>query len=140
MRTHLTMPGLLLAGALATALPAAAEPIGSATKINPSVTGTAGGRASVMAVGDEVVQDETVQTGAGGLARLRFADSTDLSVGPGSSVKLDKFVFAGGGSASSMVLSATRGAFRFSTGNSAHEAYRINTPAASIGVRGTLSE
>ena len=84
-----------------------------------------------------MVQDESVRTGASGEARLRFVDATDLAIGPGSTVKLDRFVFAGGGTASSVVMSAARGAFRFTTGNSAHEAYRIVTPAAVIGVRGT---
>ena len=125
--------GLLTGGLWLAASAALAAPIGNATKINPSVTGNA----RPMAVGDDVVQNETVQTGAAGEARLRFIDSTDLAVGPGSIVKLDKFVFAGGGTASSVVMSTTRGAFRFATGNSPHEAYRINTPAASIGVRGT---
>ena len=125
--------GLIACGLVLTATSAMAAAIGNATKINPSVTGDG----SVMSVGDDVEQNETVQTGAAGEARLRFIDSTDLSVGPGSKVKLDKFVFSGGGTASSVVMSATRGAFRFATGNSPHEAYRINTPAAAIGVRGT---
>lgn len=137
MRTNTFLSGLLICTALAAAAPALAAPIGSATKINPSVTGTSGGRAAAIAAGDDVMQDETVQTGPAGEAKLRFVDSTNLTVGPGSNIKLDKFVFAGGATASSVVLSTARGAFRFTTGNSAHEAYRINTPAASIGVRGT---
>lgn len=138
MRVQKLTVGLMcLTVAMAATATASAQAIGSATAINPSVTGAAGGRTAAIAVGDGVVQNETVQTGANGEAKLRFVDNTDLAVGPGSTVKLDKFVFAGGGTASSVVLSTARGAFRFATGNSAHEAYRINTPAASIGVRGT---
>lgn len=139
MRAVLQTSGLLcLLAPLVLSAPARAQnAIGNATMINPSVTSAAGGSSTSLAVGDSVVQNETVQTGAAGKARLRFVDSTDLSIGPGSNIKLDKFVFAGGGSASSVVMSTARGAFRFTTGNSAHEAYRINTPAASIGVRGT---
>jgi hypothetical protein len=128
---------LAISAALVASAALAAEPIGSATRVVPSVTGTMGGRTAAVAAGDSVVQDETMQTGPTGDARLRFVDETDLAIGPGSTVKLDRFVFAGGGSAASVVLSATRGAFRFATGVSAHEAYRIITPAAVIGVRGT---
>jgi hypothetical protein len=54
-------------------------------------------------------------------------------------VKLDRFVFSGGESTySKAVLNLAKGTFRFITGNSAKTAYEIDTPVASIGVRGTI--
>lgn len=87
--------------------------------------------------GDPVAADNTIMTDAAGRAAFRFVDDTRLSVGPNSSVRLDKFVFDGATSPSSFVIRATKGLLRFSTGRGDHEAYRIQTPAATIGVRGT---
>jgi hypothetical protein len=50
---------------------------------------------------------------------------------------LDKFVFAGEGTYQQVTVDLVRGAFRFSTGSSDKRAYKINTPVATIGVRGT---
>lgn len=44
-------------------------------------------------VGDGVLRDETVQTGAQSAARLVMADSTNLSLGANASLKLDRSVF-----------------------------------------------
>jgi hypothetical protein len=60
-----------------------------------------------------------------------------LAVGPVSTVTLDKFVFAGEGTYQQATVNLVRGAFRFSTGSSDKRAYKINTPVATIGVRGT---
>jgi len=37
-----------------------------------------------------------------------------------------------------VVINLTQGALRFITGNANHDAYQINTPTATIGVRGTV--
>lgn len=87
--------------------------------------------------GDPVAADNTIVTDAAGRAAFRFVDDTRLSVGPNSSVRLDKFVFDDATGPSSFVIRATKGLLRFSTGRGDHEAYRIQTPAATIGVRGT---
>ena len=58
-----------------------------------------------------------VKTGSSGKAGLQFNDQSNLSVGPSSQVRLDKFVYdpsKGGGSA---VIEATRGTFRFTSGS-----------------------
>jgi hypothetical protein len=69
-----------------------------------------------------------------------LTDATNLAMGSKSTLKLDRFVFAGGGesSYSKAVLNLTKGTFRFITGNSPKTAYDIDTPVASIGVRGTI--
>jgi hypothetical protein len=43
--------------------------------------------------GDEVVRNEVVRTAADSDARLVFRDDTNLSLGPGSTLKLDRTVF-----------------------------------------------
>jgi hypothetical protein len=88
-------------------------------------------------VGDGVLRDETVRTGADSAARLVMADSTNLSLGANASLKLDRSVFNDEKSYKDIAIRLTSGAFRFVTGHSEKTAYKITTPLATIGVRGT---
>ena len=88
-------------------------------------------------VGDGVLRDETVRTGSDSAARLVMADSTNLSLGPNASLKLDRSVFNDEHSYRDIAIRLTSGAFRFVTGHSEKTAYKITTPLATIGVRGT---
>lgn len=114
--------------------------IGDAARIVNDVTGTLGGRRSAIVSGAAVHQNEIVSTGRSASADLRFLDNTSLSVSPGSSVKLDRYVYHADGSARGAVVSMTRGAFRFTTGQSDPSAFRLQTPQAIIGIRGTVLE
>lgn len=88
-------------------------------------------------VGDSMLRDETVRTGADSAARFVMADSTNLSLGPSATLKLDRTVFNDELSYRDVAIRMTTGAFRFVTGHSAKSAYKITTPLATIGVRGT---
>lgn len=119
--------------AMATAA-SAQSAIGSASLVQNEVSGSGKGK---LGVGDNVFQNEIIRTGAASLARLGFLDSTNVSVGASSQLTLDKFVYSGGGTAKSVVFNAARGSFRFISGSSPSEAYKVLTPEAAIGVRGT---
>jgi hypothetical protein len=99
------------------------------------VTGSGG---SQINVGDGVLRDETVRTGVDGAARLVMADSTNLSLGPSATLKLDRTVFNDEHSYREIAIRLTTGAFRFVTGHSEKTAYKITTALATIGVRGTV--
>lgn len=88
-------------------------------------------------VGDSMLRDETVRTGADSAARFVMADSTNLSLGPRATLKLDRTVFNDEHSYRDVAIRMTTGAFRFVTGHSEKTAYKITTPLATIGVRGT---
>lgn len=88
-------------------------------------------------VGDTMLRDETVRTGADSAARFVMADSTNLSLGPSATLKLDRTVFNDEHSYRDVAIRMTTGAFRFVTGHSEKTAYKITTPLATIGVRGT---
>ncbi|MBH5388779.1 FecR family protein [Bradyrhizobium diversitatis] len=88
-------------------------------------------------VGDSMLRDETVRTGADSAARFVMADSTNLSLGPSATLKLDRTVFNDERSYRDVAIHMTTGAFRFVTGRSDKAAYKITTPLATIGVRGT---
>src|SRR5215470_5101133 len=86
--------------------------------------------------GDEVVRNEVVRTATDSDARLVFRDDTNLLLGPGSTLKLDRTVFDDP-KPGDIAIKLTAGAFRFVTGNSNKEAYEIKTPIVTMGVRGT---
>jgi len=90
-----------------------------------------------IVAGDEVVRDEVVRTAADSDARFVLRDNTNLSLGPNSTLKLDRTVFSGDAKAGDIAIKLTTGAFRFVTGDSKKEAYVISTPIATMGVRGT---
>src|SRR6516164_1512966 len=89
-----------------------------------------------IAKGDEVVRNEVVRTAADSDARFVFRDDTNLSLGPGSTLKLDRTVFDDP-KAGDIAIKLTSGTFRFVSGHSEKEAYVISTPIATVGVRGT---
>ena len=118
-----------------------AEPrIGTAASTRPNVEAVAGGNTQKLSAGSEIYANQTVRTGNRGMADLVFLDKTNLSVGPTSEVRLDKFVYDPTGSSGSVVLQATRGTFRFVTGSQAKHAYQVSTPHGTLGVRGTTVE
>lgn len=117
---------------------AAQQTIGNATDIKNSVTGTTGGRTAAVGRGDQVYQDQILETGSSSHAHLTFRDKTRFSVGSNSKVVLDTFVYNPNTKGGKVVLSATKGAFRFVSGLSRKKNYQIKTPTASIGVRGTV--
>ena len=114
--------------------------IGSAKSTKNKVEGIIGGLKQNLSTGSEVFSNETVRTGEAAVADLVFLDNTNLSVGPISEIRLDKFVYDRGGSNGAVVLLATKGAFRFVTGSQDKRAYEVRTPFGSLRVRGTVVE
>jgi hypothetical protein len=91
----------------------AQQRIGSATAVKPEAKGSAAGQ---LSAGSSVHANESVTTGSSGQANLQFLDNTKLSVGPTSTVRLDKFVYDPNKSKGSVVVNATRRSYRFATG------------------------
>ncbi len=115
----------------------AADGVGKATSIATAVTGNSSGAAKPIRNGDQIFLNEQIETDDKGIGQFEFLDNTKLAIGPGSKVKIDEFVFAGGRNASAVTVELGKGAFRFISGNSQKTAYKIVTPAATVGVRGT---
>jgi hypothetical protein len=126
-----------LAAGIALVPAAEAQTIGVAATVRNDVAQVKGASAQAISAGEDVVRNEVVRTGTESSTKLVFSDSTNLAVGPVSTVTLDRFVFADEANYRQATVNLVRGAFRFSTGNSDKRAYKINTPVATIGVRGT---
>jgi hypothetical protein len=127
----------LIAAALLTGPSSAQENIGGAMVVVNKVEGSLlTGKVKVIQ-GDAVFRDEGVTTDANSSAKLILKDDTNLTLGPNSSVKLDRFIYSGAGQPGTIVIHLAKGAFRLSTGNADKTSYEITTPTAAIGVRGT---
>src|SRR5262245_31501569 len=111
----------------------AQQRIGSANNVKPEASGTVAG---TLSAGSSVHSNETVKTGSSGQAGLGFIDKTTLHVGPSSSVRLDKFVYDPNKGTKSIVIDATKGAFRFSTGAQGTGNVQVKTPHGTLGIRG----
>src|SRR5205814_2413897 len=127
----------MLAGLAASPVHAQAR-VGEAAVIKNEVVGVKGSATSQISVGDGVLRDEIVRTGLDSAARLVMADSTNLSLGASSTIKLDRTVFNDEHTYRDIAIRLTTGAFRFVTGHSEKTAYKITTSVATIGVRGTI--
>ena len=136
------IPALLLTAlfAMQVTLSEAATQIGVAASIKPNADRVVGAKAETLAPGSELHANETVRTGNLGQADLVFIDKTNLTIGPASEVRLDKFVYDPTGSNGQVVMQMSKGAFRFVTGTQEHRVYKVTTPYGTLGVRGTRVE
>ena len=91
-----------------------------------------------VAQGDNVFLNEVVRSNPDSKANLLLNDNSNVTVGPGSTIKLDDFVYSGPKQPGTIVLNMTKGTLRFITGDANKRAYTIWTPNAAIGVRGTI--
>jgi hypothetical protein len=129
---RLWIPALL--AVLVTSTVANAETrIGTAQSVKPDASGSVAG---TLSAGSGVHANETVKTGSTGQAGLQFNDQSNLSIGPSSQVRLDKFVYDPNKGAGSTVIEATRGTFRFSTAAQNQGEVKIKTPYGTLGMRG----
>jgi len=117
---------------------AAQQNIGATETTKNEVSRELAGAPGALNPGDPVFRNEVVKTGQDSTAKLVFLDSTNLAVGPISRVVLDRFVYEGGGSVQTVAVRLSKGLFRFTTGSLDKNAYSVTTPAAAIGVRGTV--
>jgi hypothetical protein len=111
--------------------------IGGASVVVNDVRGDTAGKRARITLGDRVFANQGVQTATQSMAKFVFLDDTNMTLGPDSRVKLDRFVFDPDGAGKNIAVTAAKGAFRFVSGKSPSEAYKVTTPHAHIGVRGT---
>jgi hypothetical protein len=107
--------------------------IGTAQSVKPQAEGSVAG---TLSAGSGVHANETVKTGSAGQAGLRFIDESNLTVGPSSQVRLDKFVYDPNKGTGAVVIEGARGAFRFSSGSQNKGDIKIKTPSGTLGIRG----
>ena len=89
------------------------ERIGGAEIIIDGVQGQLSSGSTVpVSQGDGVYRDEGVRTRVDSKARLGLEDQTNVTIGPSSTVKLDRFVYAGAKRPGTIVLNLAEGTCR----------------------------
>ena len=112
--------------------------VGTTILIKKKVTGIIDLDERELKKGFRVFRNELVRTGPDSQAELRLDDNTKLALGPDAELRLDEFAVGGGSDARSIAVRLLKGTLRFLTGRNASETYKIETPSATIGVRGTV--
>ena len=128
---------------LLTAAPALADqasPAGRIKMTTGSVFIVRGNSTVVARPGDALFASDTLRTGADGSVGVTLRDDTRLSLGAGSEVRVERYVYAPDNGAFGMVLNFVRGVAAYISGHMAKlapDSIRLETPAAIVGVRGT---
>lgn len=93
-----------------------------------------------LAKGGEINNGDTIQT-IDGRAQIRFSDGGYISLQPNTEFKVEDYSYSGKSDGSEKgFFSLVKGGLRAITGAIGHtnkQAYRVNTPVATIGIRGT---
>ncbi|MET1412350.1 M10 family metallopeptidase C-terminal domain-containing protein [Roseibium sp. HPY-6] len=117
----------------------AATPIGNVQSAEGTVTAQrTDGSTATLTTGDPVFQGDVVQTGDGSSLVIVFVDETLFTLSADARMVLDELIYSPGGSDNSMVLNLVQGSFVFVTGQVAPTGdMRVETPTATMGIRGT---
>ncbi len=98
------------------------------------------GQRLAVPVGTKVREGDVVTTGADGSVGITFGDNSLLSIGPDSSLVIDRFAFDSTTHKGAFETSLNRGTLAAVSGKIAKQspdAMKVRTPAAMLGVRGT---
>ena len=91
-------------------------------------------------IGFNLVQNDTIRTELNASVGVIFNDKTSLSLGPESELIINEYVFAPKQGKFSIVIKIFKGTAAYVSGLIAKlspESVRVETPTASIGIRGT---
>jgi len=129
----------LLAATLFAPLLAVAAPVGEV--IFAAGDARIDGLGSKLVKGAAIEVGQTVVTGAGGHVHVRFVDDAFVAVRPNSQLTVDDYAFDATNAANNRVrFTLVSGVSRLITGKAGQgnaRAFRLNTPLAAIGIRGT---
>ena len=117
------------------------EPIGTIKSLEGTVVVTrSDGEKIELQEGDEVFQNDVIETKSGGSLGIEFLDESTVSLGPSGRMVLDDMVYEPDGDSNTSAISVVSGAFSFVSGQIAKaspDAAVLTTPVATIGIRGT---
>ena len=129
---------LLLTGPFALGAPA--DPIGIVTSMAGKVTITRGGETLRGKTNLKLFAGDAIQTGSNGKVGLILEDDTAISLGQNSRLALEKYLFHPSDKEFSFITRVFQGTVSILCGAIARLAphqVRIETPYATVGVRGT---
>lgn len=131
--------GLLLVASLALAVPAA-----TVTHLSgPLVARKANGVVKALAIKSTVEAGDTVETAKRTYARLKFTDGSEVTLKPNTQFKVEQYAYdKARPKQDTGRFSLIKGGLRTITGQIGkrgnQDSYRMRTPTATIGIRGTI--
>jgi hypothetical protein len=131
---------LATAFALGPVMTVLAADIGQIKVAKGTVTVERGAQAQPAAVGMRLQSSDVVKTGADGSVGINMSDNALLSLGPNSSLSLDRYEFDSTTNQGAFDASLQKGSLAVVSGRIAKqspEAMTVRTPFAVLGVRGT---
>lgn len=115
-------------------------PVGKTKTIKGNVVIVRDSKEIPVHIGSGIYQKDTIQTGADSSVGIIFEDNTILSLGPGSTIVIEEYIFAPEKGVLSMVARILRGTATYLSGiigKQSPESVKFHTPDATIGIRGT---
>jgi hypothetical protein len=134
---------LLLASASVAALslawvpsPALAEKVGVTSAVNPDAFSDG----APVKIGNSVFYNQRINTTGSGLVQVLLVDGSTFTVGPGSDLVIDKFVYDPKKNKGEVVATFSKGMLRFVGGKiSKNEGgVKINVPSGALAIRGGM--
>ncbi|CCO22685.1 FecR domain-containing protein [Maridesulfovibrio hydrothermalis] len=117
--------------------------IGTVTGLTGSAFAESASGLRALEPGSHIYQGEELVTGSDSNVEVRFIDDTLLSQGADSRISLDDYVYDESETSSSdFMVNIAEGTFRMVTGKIAEnnpERFKVGTPLATIGIRGTIT-
>lgn len=115
----------------------ASTSIGRVVRVESNAVLVSGVQKTSLQPGMELQSGDRIETNKTGLVQLVFTDETKIVIGPNASMTLDVTMMRGRAKADSFAVKTLGGSFRFISGKSRKKAYKITTPTATMGIRGT---
>jgi len=127
---------------LGTCVAQAAQVAGVVVQVSGAMSARSpSGAVKALQVKSEVESGDTLATGAGAYAVVRFIDNSELALKPGTTVKIDQFSLdEAKPDADRAAYTLVKGGLRSITGllgKRNKERFAMKTPSATIGIRGT---
>jgi len=136
---HGTLVAISLVIGMAACQAAVAQTVGRTTSVQPGVFRNSAGTLIDLGVGAPVVADDALNTDAQGRTHLRFLDQSTLDIGPGSDVKIDRFVYKPNRTTAGASISLVKGVLRYDSRGAPDGAVQFRTPTSTLGIRGTTT-
>jgi hypothetical protein len=132
---------LTLALGLAAATPAQADKVGVAAAVNPDAFSSLNGSPKTqLNIGKSIFYNEHINTTGSGLVQVLLVDGSTFTVGPGSDLTIDKFVYDPNKKTGEIAATFSKGVMRFVGGKiSKNEGgVTVDTPAGALAIRGGM--
>jgi hypothetical protein len=128
-------------GLAASTGPAEADKVGVAAAVNPDAfSSLSGSPQTQLKIGKSIFFNERINTTTNGLVQVLLVDGSTFTVGPGSDLVIDKFVYDAKKGTGQIAASMTKGVMRFVGGKISKndDAVKVNTPAGALAIRGGM--